>query len=79
VLIPFPQLLAERADGTAVGAFTVYDMETTAAVLHAADAAEAGVIMETGRMIGSKVQSRSPTKTPRSPRNRLAVTKEVGA
>jgi ketose-bisphosphate aldolase len=50
LLTPFSQLLAERADGTAVGAFTVYDMETTTAVLHAAVAANAGVII----LIGSR-------------------------
>lgn len=50
LLTPFSELLAQRADGSAVGAFTVYDLETTAAVLRAAAATRAAVII----LIGSR-------------------------
>jgi len=45
VLTSFAQLLADRRRGTAVGAFTCYDLEEAAAVLHAAAAAQVGVIL----------------------------------
>lgn len=50
MLTSFAELLADRAEGTAVGAFTAYDLEATAATLRAAAAAEAGVII----LIGSR-------------------------
>ena len=39
MLTPFADLLAARRPGTAVGAFTCYDLETAAAVLRSAAAA----------------------------------------
>lgn len=45
MLTPFADLLAARRAGTAVAAFTCYDLETATAVLHAATEAHAGVIL----------------------------------
>jgi len=48
MLTPFAELLGQRAAGTAVGAFTAYDLEATTAVLRAAAAAGTGVIILIG-------------------------------
>jgi tagatose 1,6-diphosphate aldolase GatY/KbaY len=48
VLTPFADLLAARRAGTAVGAFTCYDLETATAVLRAAEETDAGVILLIG-------------------------------
>jgi ketose-bisphosphate aldolase len=48
VLTPFADLLAQRREGTAVGAFTCYDLEAAVAVLATAGAADAGVILLIG-------------------------------
>jgi tagatose 1,6-diphosphate aldolase GatY/KbaY len=48
LLTPFSELLAQRAEGTAVGAFTAYDLEATTATLRAAAAADTGVIILIG-------------------------------
>jgi tagatose 1,6-diphosphate aldolase GatY/KbaY len=48
VLTPFAELLADRGDGAAVGAFTCYDLETAGAVLGAAGSASAGVVLLIG-------------------------------
>ena len=48
MLIPFGELLATRGAGTAVGAFTCYDLEAAGAVLGAAATAGAGVILLIG-------------------------------
>lgn len=48
MLMPFADLLAARREGTAVGAFTCYDLETAAAVLGSAASARAGVILLIG-------------------------------
>lgn len=48
MLTPFRELLAERRDGSAVGAFTCYDLEAAVAALSAASAADTGVILLIG-------------------------------
>jgi ketose-bisphosphate aldolase len=48
VLTPFAELLRSRRAGTAVGAFTCYDLEAAAGVLRAAAAADTGVILLLG-------------------------------
>jgi tagatose 1,6-diphosphate aldolase GatY/KbaY len=48
VLTPFSDLLASSRDGSAVGAFTCYDLETATAALNAAASAGAGVILLIG-------------------------------
>jgi tagatose 1,6-diphosphate aldolase GatY/KbaY len=50
MLTPFTDLLAERPAGTAVGAFTCYDLEGAVATLRSADNAGSGVIL----LIGSQ-------------------------
>jgi ketose-bisphosphate aldolase len=45
MLTPFADLLAARREGTAVGAFTCYDLETAVAVLRSAASARVGVIL----------------------------------
>lgn len=51
MLTPFAELLADRGDGEAIGAFTCYDLEAATAVLDAAAEHEVGVIL----LIGGKV------------------------
>ena len=48
MLTPFTELLAGSARGSAVGAFTCYDLESAVAALGAASAAGAGVILQIG-------------------------------
>jgi tagatose 1,6-diphosphate aldolase GatY/KbaY len=48
MLTTFADILAARRDGTAVGAFTCYDLETATAALGAAASAGAGVILLIG-------------------------------
>ena len=48
MLTSFRELLAERRDGSAVGAFTCYDLEAATAALSAAAAADTGVILLIG-------------------------------
>jgi len=48
VLTTFAELLASRREGTAVGAFTCYDLEAAGAALQAAAGAAAGVILLIG-------------------------------
>jgi ketose-bisphosphate aldolase len=48
MLTPFADLLAARREGSAVGAFTCYDLETAAAVLRSAASAGAGAILLIG-------------------------------
>ena len=48
MLTPFTELLAGSARGSAVGAFTCYDLESAVAALGAASAAGAGVILLIG-------------------------------
>ncbi len=48
MLTPFAELLAARSAGSAVGAFTCYDLEAAAGALRAAAAAGAGVILLVG-------------------------------
>jgi tagatose 1,6-diphosphate aldolase GatY/KbaY len=48
MLTPFADLLAARGEGTAIGAFTCYDLETATAALGAAAAAASGVILLIG-------------------------------
>jgi ketose-bisphosphate aldolase len=48
MLTPFADLLAARREGTAVGAFTCYDLETAAAVLRSAASVRVGVILLIG-------------------------------
>ena len=48
MLTPFADLLAARREGTAVGAFTCYDLETATAVLRSADEAGVGVTLLIG-------------------------------
>jgi ketose-bisphosphate aldolase len=48
MLTPFADLLAHRRQGSAVGAFTCYDLETAGAALRAAAGAGAGVILLIG-------------------------------
>jgi len=48
VLTSFAELLASRHEGTAVGAFTCYDLEAAGAALRAAAEAGAGVILLIG-------------------------------
>jgi len=48
MLTPFADLLARRRQGSAVGAFTCYDLETATATLRAAAAAGAGVVLLIG-------------------------------
>jgi tagatose 1,6-diphosphate aldolase GatY/KbaY len=48
MLTPFAELLRMRRAGTAVGAFTCYDLEAAAGVLRAAATAGAGVILLVG-------------------------------
>lgn len=50
MLTPFHELLDERRAGSAVGAFTAYDLEEAVATLAAARAADTGVIL----LVGSK-------------------------
>lgn len=45
MLTPFHDLLSERAERTAVGAFTAYDLEAALATLEAAAEADAGAII----------------------------------
>ncbi|MGN6872038.1 MAG: class II fructose-bisphosphate aldolase [Solirubrobacteraceae bacterium] len=47
-MTPFSELLTQRASGTAVGAFTCYDLEEAAGALRAAAAAGAGIILLVG-------------------------------
>jgi ketose-bisphosphate aldolase len=53
MLTPFAELLAGRRGGTAVGAFTCYDLEAAAAVLRAATTADVGIIL----LIGGRTYS----------------------
>jgi tagatose 1,6-diphosphate aldolase GatY/KbaY len=55
MLTPFADLLEGRRRGTAVGAFTCYDLETATAALRTAHAADAGVILLIG---GSSYRAR---------------------
>jgi ketose-bisphosphate aldolase len=48
MLTPFAELLAARRGGTAVGAFTCYDLEAAAGVLRAGAGAGAGVVLLIG-------------------------------
>jgi ketose-bisphosphate aldolase len=48
MLVPFIEALGEAQRGTAVGAFTCYDLEAATAVLGAAAQADAGVILLVG-------------------------------
>lgn len=48
MLTPFSDLLARRRHGSAVGAFTCYDLETAGATLRAAASAGAGVVLLIG-------------------------------
>jgi tagatose 1,6-diphosphate aldolase GatY/KbaY len=48
MLTPFADLLGHRRQGSAVGAFTCYDLETAGAALRAAAVAGAGVILLIG-------------------------------
>jgi ketose-bisphosphate aldolase len=48
MLTPFADLLARRRPGSAVGAFTCYDLETATATLRAAASAGAGVVLLLG-------------------------------
>jgi tagatose 1,6-diphosphate aldolase GatY/KbaY len=48
MLTAFADLLRDRAEGTAVGAFTAYDLEGLIGTLHAAAAVEEGVIVLLG-------------------------------
>jgi ketose-bisphosphate aldolase len=45
MLMPFRDLLERRRAGSAIGAFTCYDLEQAVAVLRAAESAETGVIL----------------------------------
>jgi ketose-bisphosphate aldolase len=49
MLTAFADLLAQRTDQTAVGAFTCYDLEEAVAVLRAASDAGAGVVLLIGK------------------------------
>src|SRR5438552_16279146 len=48
MLTPFAELLAQRPQGTAIGAFTCYDLEEAVATLGPASAAGAGVVLLLG-------------------------------